>query len=88
MPNDAEFELSPLSQEIPHDGQTVNAEIYRLEGFDQWSIEVTDEFDNSTTWSESFETEQAALDNVKTKILADGIDSLIGPEDGPEGEWE
>ncbi len=82
MFDEAEFELSPLSQDIARHGRTVSVEIYRLEGFDEWSLEVIDVFDNSTTWGESFKTEQAALDVIKAKILTDGIDSLIGPEDG------
>lgn len=87
MFDEPEFELSPLSQDITHDGQTVRVEIYRLEGFDKWSLEVTDAFDNSTTWDESFDTEQAALDELSATIQVDGIGVLIGPEDGQGAEW-
>ncbi len=89
MEEEPELEISPLSQPITSGGRTVNVEIYRLEGDPFWLLEVEDEYNNSTVWDERFETDSAALTEAKKTILAEGIKSLIGPEDGKgNGDWQ
>lgn len=89
MSDEPKLELSPLSQEISSGGRTVSVEIYRLEGDASWTLEVVDEFNNSTVWDDTFVTESAALTEAKKTILADRINSLIGPEDGKSsGRWK
>lgn len=88
MNDEPKLELSPLSQEISSGGRTVNVEIYRLEGDTGWVLEVVDEFNNSTVWDDMFESDSAALTEAKKTILAERVDSLIGPEDGKsDGKW-
>ena len=83
------LEHSPLCQEISSVGKTVNIEIYRFVGENEWVLEVVDQFNNSTVWDESFATDSAAIAEVKKTILSNGIASLIGPEDGKSNEeWK
>ena len=89
MNDEPELEQSPLSQEISSGGRTVSIEIYRLKGDPSWALEVVDEYNNSTVWDDTFETEMAALTEAKKTILAEKVDSLIGPEDGKSnGKWK
>lgn len=87
MNEEPKLEESPLSQQVSSGGYTVNVGIYRLEGDSTWTLEVVDEHNNSTVWDDTFETDAAALTEVKKTILAEGISSLIGPEDG-RGDWK
>lgn len=88
MSDEPEIERSPLSQSLSSGGRTVNIEIYRLKGETSWVLEIEDEFNNSTVWDDPFETDSAALTEAKKTILAEGVGSLIGPEDGKsKGEW-
>lgn len=76
---------SPLSQELSSGNQAVRVEIYKLEGNRRWCLEVVDEYNNSTVWDDTFETDSDALNEVQRIIRDDGIGGLIGPE-GDE-EW-
>jgi hypothetical protein len=89
MNEEPKLETSSLSQEISSGNKTVRVDIYRMEGDPQWALEVVDEFNNSTVWDATFETEIAALTEAKKTILAEGIKSLVGPEDGKSsGLWK
>ena len=80
---------SPISQSISSGGKTVSIEIYRLENEPEWTLEIVDEFNNSTVWDEPFKTDSEALIEAKKTILAEGVDTLIGPEDGKsDGNWK
>ena len=79
MNEDFEIKMSPLCQKISSGGETVQVEIYE-DGEGKWILEVVDEFNNSTVWDDHFETDEAALTEVKKTILAEGIGSLIGSE--------
>jgi len=58
---------------------TVNIEIYRdCEG--GWILQIEDGRGNATVWTESFATEQAALDAAHKAIDTEGIESFIGPD--------
>ena len=85
MSDEFEVKISPLSQTISSGGKTVQVEIFE-DGLGGWILEVIDEFNNSTVWDDSFETDNAALTEAKKTILAEGVGSLIGPESG-KGEW-
>ena len=77
MEDDFEVEMSALSQELPAEGKTVQVDIYRGDT-GGWILEVIDESGVSTVWEDEFDTEEAALDEVKATIRDEGIDSLIG----------
>ncbi|MBD1400459.1 hypothetical protein [Pelovirga terrestris] len=80
---------SPLSQPITSVGNTVSVEIYRLENETSWTLEIEDKYGNSSVWNETFNTDSEALVEAKRTILAEGINSLIGPEDGKsKGDWK
>ena len=87
MNEEPEIEISPLSQKISSGGRTVSVEIYRLEGEKSWALEVVDEYNNSTVWDDTFDSDSAALTEAKKTILAEGVNHLIGPVDG-KGEWK
>lgn len=89
MNDEPNLEISPLSQEVSSGGRTVSVEIYRLEGETSWVLEVVDEYNNSTVWDDTFETESAALSEAKKTILFEGVGALIGPEDGKnDDKWK
>ena len=75
MDEEPELETSPLSQEVSSGDKTVLVEIYRLEGEASWTLEVVDEYNNSTVWDDVFETDSAALAEAEKTILAEGIGS-------------
>ncbi|MES9874884.1 MAG: hypothetical protein ABW146_17430 [Candidatus Sedimenticola sp. 6PFRAG7] len=77
MNEEFEVKMSPLCQEISSGGKAVQVDIYEHEN-GGWILEVVDEFNNSTVWDDPFETDNAALAEVKKTILSEGIDSLIG----------
>lgn len=76
-----EFELvkSPLCQGITSDGKTVQVDIYE-DGKEGWQLEVIDQYNNSTVWDDSFESDEAALHEARETIRQEGIDVLIGQE--------
>lgn len=89
MNEEPELEVSPLSQKISSRGRTIEIQIYRLEGEEQWALEVVDEYSNSTVWDDTFKTDSAALTEAKKTILAEGVNSLIGPSDSKSnGKWK
>ena len=58
---------------------TVNVELYRdYEG--GWIPQIHDGRGNATIWTDSFATEEAALDAVLKAIDTEGIESFIGPD--------
>ena len=87
MKDEPKLIISNMSQELSSGSRTLNVEIYRLENESEWTLEIEDEFNNSTVWYQTFETESAALVEAKKSILAEGVKSFIGPEDG-KGEWK
>ena len=90
MIEESELEVSNLSQEISSGGRNLNIEIYRLEGEEQWALEIVDEFNNSTVWNETFKTDRAALTEAKKSLLEERSSSFVGPEDGKSDgkEWK
>ena len=77
---------SPLSQSISSGGKTVSIEIYHLENETTWTLEIVDEFSNSTVWDDPFQTDSEALVEAKKTILAEGVNTLVGPEDGKNND--
>ncbi len=87
MNDDPQLEKSPLCQSISSGGRTVNIEIYRLDG-EPWTLEIEDEFGNSTVWDDGFETDSLALTEAKKSILGETVGRFIGPADGKsDGKW-
>jgi len=78
MIEEQELEDSKHTQDLTSGEKTVRVEIYRLVGEPEWSLEVVDEYNNSTVWQETFADDEAAFNEVREAIAADGIESLIG----------
>jgi hypothetical protein len=80
---DDEFTLieSKLSGFITEDGMTIEVCIYRGDAERTWLLEVVDEEGGSTVWGEQFETDQAALDEVKQIIEKDGMAIFLSDPD-------
>ena len=74
MTDDPEIEYSPLSGPITEGGVTVNVRIFRIKGsVDGWSLEVEDEDEGSTVYSDFFETDQAALNAFHETVRQEGM---------------
>ena len=58
---------------------SVNVEIYHAhEG--GWILQIDDGRGNATVWTDSFATEQEALDAAVKAINTEGIETFIGPD--------
>ena len=86
MSDEYAVKMSPLSQAISNGGKTMRIDIYEDES-GKWVLEIVDEYNNSTVWDYTFESDSEALTEAKKTILEEGVSSLIGPESG-KGEWE
>ena len=80
---DDEFTLirSKLSGFITQDGMTIEVCIYRGDAERTWQLEVVNEEGTSIVWDDRFETDQAAMDEVKRTIEADGMASFLSDPD-------
>lgn len=81
MTEEHEIKMSPLCQAVTRDGVTVHIDIYE-DGDGGWTLEVVDEYNNSTVWNESFDTDEAALREAMDSIDKEGIVSFVGPQTG------
>lgn len=81
MTDEPELIFSPLQRSITRSGKTVEINIYRIPT-SGWTLEVVDEFRNSTVWDHEFETDQQALDQVLSEIESEGIEAFIGTPSG------
>ena len=80
---DDEFTLirSKLSGFITQDGMTIEVCIYRGDAERTWLLEVVDEEGTSIVWDDRFETDQAAMDEVKHTIKTEGMASFLSDPD-------
>ena len=72
---------SPLQQKYTSEGKTVEVCIYRMPDTG-WTLEVVDQYNNSTVWDGEFDTDQEAFDLFLEEIKEEGIEAMIGPEPG------
>ncbi|WP_028452930.1 hypothetical protein [Chitinilyticum aquatile] len=77
MPNDIDLIFSPLQQMYTVNEQTVEVCIYRLPD-SGWTLEVVDQYNNSTIFDGEFESDQDAFDLFLCEIREHGIESFIG----------
>ena len=88
MNEDPEIEYSAHCQKIDSGGKKLSIEIYRIKGTDGWSLEIVDEYGNSTVWDDLFESDVAAITEAKISILEETASTFVGPSDGKSGgEW-
>ena len=72
---------SPLQQKYTAEGKTVEVCIYRMPDTG-WTLEVVDQYNNSTVWNGEFSSDQEAFDLFLEEVNSEGIDAMIGPEPG------
>jgi hypothetical protein len=81
MSDEHDLIYSPLQQNYTTDGKTVEVYIYKLPDTG-WTLEVVDQYNNSTVWDGEFNTDQEAFDLFLDELKEEGIDAMIGPEPG------
>ncbi len=81
MSEENDLIYSPLQQRYTEEGKTVEVCIYRMPDTG-WTLEVVDQYYNSTVWEGEFDTDQEAFEQFLQEIKDEGIESLIGPEPG------
>ena len=79
MNDEIDLLYSPLQQNYTAEGKTVEVSIYRMPDTG-WTLEVVDQYGNSTVWDGEFATDQAAFDLFLQAIKTQGIDAMIGAE--------
>jgi hypothetical protein len=81
--SDDEFTLirSKLSGFITRDDMTIEVCIYRGDAERTWQLEVVNKEGTSIVWDDRFETDQAALDEVKGTIETEGMASFLSDPD-------
>lgn len=72
---------SPLQQKYTSEGKAVEVCIYRLPDTG-WTLEIVDEYNNSTIFDGEFESDQEAFDLFLKEVEQEGIESMIGPRPG------
>ncbi len=72
---------SPLQQRYTSEGQTVEVCIYRMPDTG-WTLEVVDQYGNSTVWDGEFDTDQEAFDLFLGELKEEGVEAMIGPAPG------
>lgn len=71
--------MSSLCRTVTKDGWNLEIFIYE-DGEGQWLLEVVNDADVSTCWTESFETEQDALDEALKTIEENSIEYFHEPQ--------
>lgn len=88
MSEEPELQESSLNGTVTSGSRTVEVQIYRLVGEPEWTLEVVDEYNNSTVWDATFPTDSAAMAEAKKALLQETTSSFVGPEDGKsDGQW-
>ena len=78
METDPEIIYSPLNRFYEHDGIEVEVCIFKIETSD-WTLEVIDEFNNSTVWNAELKTDEEAFEDFEKTIREEGMGSVSGP---------
>jgi hypothetical protein len=58
------------------EGHEFQIEIYRLEVDPTWTLEVVDEDGTSTVWDDTFDSDQAAMDELMRTIKKEGLSAF------------
>lgn len=72
-PSDAGLKKSALCRTVEKDGSDLEIFIYK-DGKGKWLLEVESESGTSVCWDDSFNTEQAALDEALQTIAENSIE--------------
>ena len=78
--DESEFEVSPFSGPIRHDGVELRLKIYRFASPEEpWELEVTAPNGSTTTWEELFERDEDALEAFRAALREEGIALFLDP---------
>ncbi len=72
---------STLQQDYQVEGKTVQIQIYRMPD-SGWTLEVVDQYNNSTVWDGEFDSAQEALELALAELKEEGIEAFIGRAPG------
>ena len=64
--------VSSKSQQVEKDGEVYSIDIYKLEGEDEWTLELIDKDSTSLVWNEVFRDDQKAFDEGYKVIMEEG----------------
>lgn len=70
---------SAHSGRFEKEGHHINVCIYKMEGTNEWSLEIVDSHGTSTVWGEMFLTDEDAWNAFIEVIEKEGITSLVPP---------
>lgn len=88
MSQDPEIEFSEYCEKVSSGGITLSVDIYRIKDTHGWSLEIVDEYGNSTVWDDLFDSDMDAITEAKRCILEETAAAFVGPSDGKShGEW-
>ena len=89
MNDDPGIEYSKFCQKISSGGKILSVEIYRIKVTEGWSLEIVDEFNNSTVWDDLFDSDSEAITEAKKSILEETASAFVGPSDGKSNvDWK
>lgn len=77
--SDPNIVTSGYSTNITQDGERFQIAIYKMEGDNQWSLEVVDEDGTSHVWDDLFDDDQTALDEAMTALNQEGAKAFRNP---------
>ena len=78
--DEGEFEISPFTGPVHHDGVQVELRIYRFASSDeQWQLEVVAPDGTMTSWEELFDQDEDAFEAFLEAMKEDGIRSFLEP---------
>ena len=63
---------SSMSRKIAEDGITFDVQIYKIEGTDEWSLDVVTPDGTSVVWDDLFSDDEVALEEAINTIRSEG----------------
>lgn len=70
---------SSLSRRIELSGKPFSVCIYKIEGTNEWSLEVVDENGTSTVWADPFPTDHEANEAFLKAVEEEGVGAFCEP---------
>ncbi|MGL5362134.1 MAG: hypothetical protein ACRDBH_04595 [Bosea sp. (in: a-proteobacteria)] len=68
---------SSLSGVVTQDGVTVEVSIVKLEGTNEWTLEVVNDKRTSIVWDDPFATDDEAYAELKRTVAEEGISTFL-----------
>lgn len=81
MEREPNLVTSGMSKQIVENGTPFEVEIYKLEGGEQWSLEVVTENGTSIVWDDLFDDDEVAFATAVSTIREEGVEAFINGGD-------